>query len=103
MAVCNFSLVISDKNPCKMFSTNSCNYDFSDNDDNKGETPLVIPVLPRENRVMKSRNFHGTLQSNNFACFNLMKFCRSGAREVLIILFCKPQQRYFDLYLKNKF
>ena len=31
-----------------------------------------------------------------------MKFCWSG-NEVLIILFCRLQQKYFDLNLSNKF
>ena len=43
--------------------------------DNINEAPLTWSVLPRENRVMKIKKFHGAVQSNNaiFAGFKHTK------------------------------
>ena len=58
-------------------------------------------ALPWKNWVMKN-NFHIMVQSNNVVCdgFDHVRFCWFWDR--VFNFFCKPQQRYFDLYLKNK-
>ena len=38
------------------------------NEDNDNDTSLTLSVLPRETRVMKNKNFHGVVQSNNAVC-----------------------------------
>ena len=34
-------------------------------EDKINEAPLTWPVSPRKNRMIKIKNFHGVLQSNN--------------------------------------
>ena len=113
MCVCNFSPVISDKNPCKMFSIISCNYRFSHNKDNKNKTPLTSPVSPSENQVMKSKNFHGTLPSNNFAycvkfccseegCFNY-SVLQTAAKVLWFISEVLKKYFFFRLYFNKKY
>ena len=44
------------------------------------EVSLTLSVLHWENRLMKSKTFHGAIQPNNkiFTGFNHMEFCLSG-------------------------
>ena len=50
MGVCNVSLIISNKNPCKMFSNNSSkNYGSSYTEGIMNIAPLTFPVSPWEN------------------------------------------------------
>ena len=68
------------------------------------EVSLTLSVWPWENRMMKYINFHRAIQSNNtlFAGCNLMKVLSFWRQGFSIILFCKLQQKYLRLYLKNK-
>ena len=45
MGVCNVSLIISDKNQCKMFSDNSQNHNSSYNEDNIKGYSLTLSHL----------------------------------------------------------
>ena len=67
-------------------------------EDHINKAPLMLSVLSQGNRVMKNKNFHGTVHSYNmvFVSFNHVKFCYSGGW-FLIILFCKCSIRYFDI------
>ena len=55
--VCNVSLVIFDKNSCKIFLNNSLNYGSFYTKDNINQTSLTLFVLPWENWVMKEKVF----------------------------------------------
>ena len=52
-------LIISKKNPCKMFSSILQNYGSFHIENNLNKAPLTLPVLPQQNGVMKSNTFHG--------------------------------------------
>ena len=49
MGVCDVLVIISDKNPCKMFSNNSYHYGSSYTESNVNEAPLTSSVWPQEN------------------------------------------------------
>ena len=86
MSVWNISLIMCNRNPCKMFEIT--------------DKMMAVPIKGNSNKFfMESSNqitwfFHTSTTWKNFAIW------RQG---FLTILFCKPQQRYFDLYLKKKF
>ena len=46
--------------------------------DNINKTSFTSSVSPQENEVMKNKNFHRAIQSNNVVCsdFSHVKFCR---------------------------
>ena len=98
--VCDVSLIIFDKTPCKIFSNNSKLWLFW--------TPTMshtyfISFTLGESSHEKTKIFI-VVQSNGlvFAGFNHIKFCCSEMG-VLFILFCKLQKWYVDLYLKKMF
>ena len=74
VSVCNVSLIISTKNPCKLISSN-CHYGFSYIEDNRNQAPLTLSVSPQQNWVMKNNTFHRVKSNMVFACFSCMKFC----------------------------
>ena len=57
MSVFDVSLIISDENPCKIFSNNLWNYGSSYTEGNINEVPFILSVLPWENGLMKNKKF----------------------------------------------
>ena len=78
MGVCDVLLIASDKNPCKMFQITQT-YDFSYTEDSIKEMSLTLSVLLWKNGMMKNKNFHRVVQSNNavYTSFNNAQFCCS--------------------------
>ena len=82
-----------------MFSSNLYNYGFFYNEDSINFVCLATAKLSDEKKHFP-QSYPIKHSFNN--CFNDMKFCCSG-EEFLIILFCKPQQKYLDLHFKSNF
>ena len=70
--MCDVSLLIFDKNSCKIFSDQSSTCSLN-------KVPLALSVLLGENTVMKNKNFHGVINKITiFTGFNHMKLCCFG-------------------------
>ena len=85
MGVCNVSLIISNKNPCKMFSNNSSkNYGSSYAEGIMNIAPLTFPVSPWENWVIfpTKKKFSQILQIKQSG------FCMLQSHEILSFWRC---------------
>ena len=57
MGVYNVLPITQNTNPCKMFSNNLQNYGCFYTQDNRNEALLTLPVLPRQNPVIKIKTY----------------------------------------------
>ena len=105
MGVCNVSIIISVENPCKIFS-NNLNKTMALPILKMTQTKCYLPYLSclektdwwkTEIFIEPSNQMTRFLQASPTWNFAFLKM------HFLIILFCKTEQRYFDLNVKNRF